>query len=483
MKRLIAALDQRQLIGIVGDQASRQGIAVNFFGRPALFATGPFELAYGRNVLIFPAFVHRVRGPFHRIIVEPPIALSHDGPKDEAIRAGIEQFAAALARHIREAPHQWLWMHKRWKHTTARTALVLSDGKAGHVKQSLAVVEALRQRCPGLTYDVVEVRYRSATARAAALLWGWWMPRGTGGGVLRWALAPESATALLSRHADVFISCGSSAAPANLLWAEENQAKSVVIMNPAPLPLRRFSLVICPRHDRLPKRSNVVRTVGALVGEMPDESLHQARERLRVHPKFRAGPGEEGRGRPVRQQHPVVAVFLGGDTLHYEINPAFAEGLIGQVLAVCEAVDGWCLVTTSRRTSSVVEQVLGARLVHHPRCRLFLAASRDPLNGTMEGMLGSADVAVVTGESISMVSEACASGRRVVVVEPPHRGTPPSQLSKHQRFLRDVVKDGYGRLVPLGDLGLAVHSTLADRRPSKRLDSLAAVRDAVSRLL
>ena len=101
----------------------------------------------------------------------------------------------------------------------------------------------------------------------------------------------------------------------------------------------------------------------------------------------------------------------------------------------------------------------------------------------MEGMLGSADVAVVTGESISMVSEACASGRRVVVVEPPCRGTRPKTLSKHQRFLRDVVKEGYGRLVPLGDLGLAVHSALTECRPARRLDSLDTVRDALARLI
>jgi KDO2-lipid IV(A) lauroyltransferase len=76
VKRLIAALEQGGFVGIVGDQASRQGIPVEFFGRLALFAPGPFELAHRKGALILPAFIHRVRGPFHRIVVEPPIVLS-----------------------------------------------------------------------------------------------------------------------------------------------------------------------------------------------------------------------------------------------------------------------------------------------------------------------------------------------------------------------------------------------------------------------
>ena len=73
MKRLITALQQKQPVGIVGDQASRQGLLVDFFGRPALFSTGSFELAYNTQALVLPVFSHRLRGPFHRIVVEPPI--------------------------------------------------------------------------------------------------------------------------------------------------------------------------------------------------------------------------------------------------------------------------------------------------------------------------------------------------------------------------------------------------------------------------
>ena len=207
MKQLLAALDRGQLVGIVGDQASRQGVFVDFFGRPALFATGPFELARRKDALLLPAFIHRERGPFHRLVLEPPICLPQDGPADEAVRAGLTQFAEALARHIRQDPAQWLWMHRRWKRTPARRVLVLSDGKLGHLKQSLAAVAALRERCPAAAHAVVEIRYRHAACRALALLWSWGAPFGWGAArCLQWALAPASARALLNRYADLVIS-------------------------------------------------------------------------------------------------------------------------------------------------------------------------------------------------------------------------------------------------------------------------------------
>ena len=477
MKRLIAALEKRQPVGIVADQASRQGIFADFFGRPALFAKGPFALAYSKGALILPVFIHRLRGPFHRIVIHPPMELTKRLPKTEAVRSGIQQFAEILSHHIRDDPRQWLWMHKRWKHTPARRALVLSDGKLGHLKQSLAVIDALREHRPDLAYEVIVIRYRHVVARAIALLWSWWIPAGVGGATcLKLTLSSETAAELLSRYADVIVSCGSSLGPATLLWAAENRAKSVVIMNPAPVPLRRFSLIIAPRHDRLPRRANVIQTDGALAARRPEEEFLQARAHLQAHPGYRSAV-------TTTHQHPVVAVFLGGETFEYELNQAFTESLITQVTTACEAVDGWCLVTTSRRTSPAVERLLSERLGRNPRCRLLLIASRDVIDGTMEGMLGSADVAVVTGESISMVSEACASGRRVVVVEPPLRRANRTTLTKHERFLRELVKEGYARLVTVPELGLTIKRSLQERQPAKRLDNLLRVRDAVARLL
>ena len=509
MRQLIVALSRGRPIGIVGDQASRQGVFIEFFGRPALFAKGPFELAYDKEAIIVPAFIRRRHGPYHRLTIEAPIHLARTRPKAEAVRSGIQQFAALLSRHIQEDPAQWLWMHKRWKHTPARRALILSDGKRGHVKQSLAVVEALRAQCPGLTHEMIEVRYRHRFHRLIVLLWGWLVPGGWGGaGCLQWALTPETAHRLLARYADLVISCGASTAPVNALWARENRARSIVLMNPAPLPLRRFHLVIAPKHDAIPQRPNVVPIIGALSIGRRHEPSHAARLRLEAHPRFRPPhPALDPSPAPARQSsdapeasralsptsavsqngharlHPIIAVFIGGTSGHYDVTPAFVETLITQVLAACEALNGACVVTTSRRTSTEVERQLSERLGASPHCRMLLVASRDDLEGTMDGFLGAANVAVVTGESVSMVSEACASGCQVVIVEPPLKHPGQGGRTKHAQFLHEIATEDYGRLVPLPEVSMAIRRATASPQPARRLENLTAVRDALSRLL
>jgi mitochondrial fission protein ELM1 len=223
-----------------------------------------------------------------------------------------------------------------------------------------------------------------------------------------------------------------------------------------------------------------------VVDQFGPERLRRAGERLRAHPRFR---GEAARG--------TVAVLIGGGTALTTMPPDFAEALVAQVQRACGASGGRCLVTTSRRTGPAVERCLAERLDQDPRCALLLLAGRDALDGTLEGLLGSAEVIVVTGESISMVSEACASGRRVLVVEPPRAPTPNSALflkplarlvwgqavmTKHQRFLRKLEQEGRIRIVTVPELSRAIQRALAE--PSlEPLETFSAIRHAVARLL
>jgi len=475
LKQLLQALDRRELVGIVADQASRKGLFIEFFGRQALFTTGPFELARTSGAMLVPGFIHRVRGPFHRLVVEPPIDLPRSGRTEEVIRTGIEQFAKTLARHIEQDPGQWLWLHRRWKHAPDRRVLILNDGKLGHLKQSLTVLKALKAQRAHVREEIVEVRYRHRLGRFVTLVWAWLIPRGLGGlSCLRLSLEPASWKRLASCYADVIVSCGASVAPVNILMSADNRAKPVVIMDPAPLPLRKFSLAFVPLHDGPPKRPNVIQTLGSL-SVITDQQIVAARERLRAHPRFRPSIA-------TGEHRPGIAVFLGGDTPEYQVTASFAEALFRQILAICEDTDGFCLATTSRRTPQDVERLLADQLTKHPRCGLLLLASRDQLDGTIEGMLGWAQVVVVTGESISMVTEACASGRYVVVVEPPLRRASLGHVTKPRRFIRALGDQGYIRSHPLPEVGHAIRRCLLDRPPVRRLDTYAAVEAAVKRL-
>jgi mitochondrial fission protein ELM1 len=179
---------------------------------------------------------------------------------------------------------------------------------------------------------------------------------------------------------------------------------------------------------------------------------------------------------------PVVSVFIGGDTSDFELTADFADALASAVQAACESVGVDYLVTTSRRTPGDIERRLDRRLEPDPRCRLLLRAGHDPLDGTMEGMLGAADVAVVTGESISMVSEACASGRRVLVVPLPRRASKHRGTTKTEWFLSELSREGRARVVSVPELAEAIPPALKEG-PGAPLQTMQAVSAAISRLL
>lgn len=474
MRRLISALDNRQVVGIVGDQANRQGIFVPFFGRLTLFAKGPFELAYSKKALIVPGFIRRVHGPNHRFVIEPTMDLAASSSLESAVEQGTRQFAALLSKHIQEEPSQWLWMHKRWKFTPNRRVVILSDGKTGHVKQSQAAVKAFEDGRHFIESKVVEVRFRSRFSRAAALLWSRLAPKGWAAAwCLQQTLTEESAKQLLSHYADIIVSCGSAALPAAVLAAGLFRAKSVALMNPAPFPLKRFDLVIAPVHDRLPSRQNVVAITGAMVDASKPEFLAESAQQLMHHPKFR---------RSASAAHlPVVALLLGGDTDAFMMTQAWTQALIDQILQACTLTGAECVATTSRRTPRQSEAMLEEQLMASSACRLLLLASSDSLEGTMPGLLGLADVVVVSGESVSMITESCASQRPVVVVEVPLR--PKGKATKHFRFAEALNKDLGVPVVAVGQVSDAIVHALKNPQTTPCLDNTAIVRPALARLL
>jgi mitochondrial fission protein ELM1 len=81
-----------------------------------------------------------------------------------------------------------------------------------------------------------------------------------------------------------------------------------------------------------------------------------------------------------------------------------------------------------------------------------------------------------------MVSEACASGRRVIVIEPP-RPAGQAGTTKHRRFLEELAHAGHIQLVVSSAVSHAIRESLAVRDAGKRLDDFDTVREAVRRFI
>jgi len=101
-------------LGMLMDQKLNDGIAVPFFGRPAMTAPSLAVLALRFRCPVIPGYVRRVGPARLRVVVEPPLALPDSGDREADVAALTAEVNAILERWIRAWPEGWLWLHRRW---------------------------------------------------------------------------------------------------------------------------------------------------------------------------------------------------------------------------------------------------------------------------------------------------------------------------------------------------------------------------------
>jgi KDO2-lipid IV(A) lauroyltransferase len=105
------------VVAIVIDQNTQKkdGIFVDFFGRPACTTTVAAALALKTGCMIVP--VHCPLGPDgrYRMIYGPPVDLKGKGKGPDDVAALTQHLTTLIEGWVREYPEQWLWLHRRWK--------------------------------------------------------------------------------------------------------------------------------------------------------------------------------------------------------------------------------------------------------------------------------------------------------------------------------------------------------------------------------
>lgn len=474
-KNILRELYRKNMVGILSDQdAGKRGTFVNFFGRPTSAHIGPFEIAKHTDSIILPNFIVRANGPFHKLYLEDYIDLRSSEGKEGLIE-GLQSYMSLLEKYIRKYPAQWLWLHKRWKSTPKRTVLVLNDGKAGHLNQSLAVARQIQRARATQNYGpedtdivVVDVKFKSRFFRALltfASIFASWRCHGRMS-FMKICLQGDSYGKLMKRYAEFIVSCGSSLAPVNIFMAKENNAKNVAIMDPAiPFSLNKFNFVIAPEHDKLKKRKNIITTT--LAPNLVDsKTLGDAAKRLKMSANI--------------TKNNVIGLLIGGDNPEFAITSELLKKILSATLKACESCDAQLLVTTSRRTSREQEYILKEALRDDPRCKLLVIANENNPEGTLAGILALSKVVAVSGESISMVSEAVSSGKKTVVFMPERKKSGPV---KHERALENLMRGGYISIARSGELISLVGRALKDSSPAKKVDDTEKIYEAMRALI
>ncbi len=113
-RRAIAALNRGVHLGLLADQKMNDGIAVPFFGRPAMTGSALASLALRFDCDVFPLRVERLAGAHFRVTVSPPLPFPRSADRHADAAALMAAVNATLEAWIRDRPDLWLWVHRRW---------------------------------------------------------------------------------------------------------------------------------------------------------------------------------------------------------------------------------------------------------------------------------------------------------------------------------------------------------------------------------
>lgn len=259
---------------------------------------------------------------------------------------------------------------------------VISDGKPGHVNQSLGLAEALARAVPTQTH------------RLTAL------PAWRAGLMLFFKIAPDKTLPA----PDLIIGAGHATHLTLLAARRACGGRSVVMMKPS-LPRRCFDLCILPQHDGVAADAQTLVTEGAV-----------------------------NRIRPSGQRQPERGLILiGGVSSHFEWDSDAIQLQIKSILARTPDVH-WAL-TTSRRTPDDFLSSLP------PHANLSLVPHSETPPDWLPDQLAHSSTVWVTPDSASMVFEALTAGADVGVfdlpVNPRSRvGRAISHLAEARRITR-----------------------------------------------
>jgi len=113
-REILKYLRQGRTVGMLVDQKMNDGIAVPFFGEPAMTAPALAELARRADSLVVAGRIIRKGGAYFKVEVLPPTQVDKTDDKDADVLRFMTQVNRQIEDWIGERPEQWLWLHNRW---------------------------------------------------------------------------------------------------------------------------------------------------------------------------------------------------------------------------------------------------------------------------------------------------------------------------------------------------------------------------------
>jgi mitochondrial fission protein ELM1 len=294
---------------------------------------------------------------------------------------------------------------------------VLTDFRVGTNSQSIGIAEKL-----GYKFETKKIEYNSFAGvpnflKRASLI----------------GIDKQKSDSLEAPYPDVIISAGRRLASVSAYIKKKSGGKTFAVHITRPnLPHSMFNMLVLPKHDGFKKDvGNIVTTVGS-VNKINRKKMQEA--------------GKKWKKELEKFPSPRIGVLLGGDTKSTKFSPK-AFGKFAKTLSdIVNGSGGSLFVTTSRRTSAECVKELKDNL----RCENYFydwnledklpEKKKNPLGNPYFAYMELSDFLVVTGDSMSMCSEACSTGKPVYIY-----ASQQEIPAKHFRFCKSTVDSGYAK--------------------------------------
>jgi mitochondrial fission protein ELM1 len=303
---------------------------------------------------------------------------------------------------------------------------VIADNRPGTFNQAISLAKSI-----SMPYRIIEIEYNFLAKIPNFLNF-----------FNLWCLSKKTRNSLnsIGYYPRVIISAGRRGA--NIALAikrnSNNESKIVQIMNPQ-LPFRLFDNVLLPQHDpynsyrRLLKqggRGVLIKINGALNSIDPKMlQVELAKFSLIIEEKLQDSYGCK------------IAVLVGGNYKNKPF-PVVAIKELLQDINFLKKENDKVLIVNSRRTSDKINQFIKDHIAENNNY-CFFNFHDYVANNPYLAILALADIIVVTGDSVSMVSDALATGKELYIFN--HKDI---ASAKHRQFHSNLFDLGLARLLP-----------------------------------
>jgi mitochondrial fission protein ELM1 len=288
---------------------------------------------------------------------------------------------------------------------------LLSDDRPGTFTQSLALVEALN-----LKYQIIKINYNLLSKIPNFLLK--YKPLHFNKNQLDQLVKK---TIVNNQQPQIIISAGrKSSTIAVFLKNKFKDTKLIHIMQPE-INYNKFDFVILPNHDKPRyKANNVIFSVG---------SLNQINEQLIKKNK------EKFKNFFDKIDKKIIVLLIGGDSKNNHYDDISITKLCQKTSQFVIKLDGHLIILNSRRTTPNINNLI-KKNINCPYT--FFEWNKIKDNNPYLASIGFGNCFIATGDSVSMISECCSTGKNVFIFDQKNISS-----KKHRLFHQQLYENNY----------------------------------------